>query len=116
MYDCCDVYHLATGEQKEGEMLALQNLAQTAGEAIATLFLGWGLQLFGYTGGEAVTPFLQKVIWSFGTIVPGIFIAISMIFLLGYNLTRKDFDEVTQAIADRDEGKEIDMSRFDHLI
>lgn len=116
MYDCCDVYHLATGEQKEGEMLALQNLAQTAGEAIATLLLGWGLQLFGYTGGEAVTPFLQKVIWSFGTIVPGIFIAISMIFLLGYNLTRKDFDEVTQAIADRDEGKEIDMSKFDHLI
>ena len=116
MYDCCDVYTLATGEQKEGEMLALQNLAQTAGEAIATLFLGWGLQLFGYTGAENATPFLQKVIWSFGTIVPGIFIAVSMIFLLGYNLTRKDFDEVTQAIEDRKEGKEIDMSRFDHLI
>ena len=116
MYDCCDVYHLATGEQKEGEMLALQNLAQTAGEAIATLLLGWGLQLFGYTGGEAVTDFMSKVIWSFGTIIPGIFIAISLIFLFGYNLTRKDFDEVTQAIEDRKEGKEVDMTKFDHLI
>ena len=116
MYDCCDVYTLATGEQKEGEMLALQNLAQTVGEAIATLFLGWGLQIFGYTGAANVTPFLQKVIWSFGTIVPGIFVAVSMIFLLGYNLTRKDFEEVKQAIEDRNEGKEIDMSKFDHLL
>ena len=28
----------------------------------------------------------------------------------------KDFDDMTQAIEDRKEGKEIDLSRFDHLI
>ena len=39
-----------------------------------------------------------------------------MIFLAKYNLTRKDFDEVKKAISDRKEGKEIDMSKFDHLI
>ena len=116
MYDCCDVYTLKTGEQKEGEMLALQNLAQTVGEAIATLILGWGLQAFGYTEAGAVTDAIAKAIWSFGTIVPGVCVAIGMIFLVGYKMTRKDFDAVTKAIEDRKEGKEVDMSQFDHLI
>ncbi len=31
-------------------------------------------------------------------------------------MTRKDFDAVTKAIEDRKEGKEVDMSQFDHLI
>jgi hypothetical protein len=39
-----------------------------------------------------------------------------MIFLIRYNLTRDDFEAVKQAIEDRKEGKEIDMSRFEHLI
>ena len=116
MYDCCDVYTLKTGEQKEGGMLALQGLSQTAGAAIASLLLGWGLQLFGYTEASTVTEFTAKGIWSMGTIVPAVFAAVAMIFLFTYNLTRKDFDDMTQAIEDRKEGKEIDLSRFDHLI
>lgn len=116
MYDCCDVYTLATGEQKEGGMLALQNLALTVGEAIATLLFGWGLQFIGYTDAGAVTDSIEKGIWSCGTIFPAVIVGIGLIFLLKYNLTRKDFDEVTKAINDRKEGKEIDMSKFDHLI
>jgi len=116
MYDCCDVYTLATGEEKQGGMMALQALSQTAGAAIASLLLGMGLQLFGYTDAASVTEFTAKGIWSLGTIFPAIFVAISMIFLAKYNLTRKDFDEVKKAINDRKEGKEIDMSKFKHLI
>ena len=116
MYDCCDVYTLKTGEQKEGGMLALQGLSQTAGAAIASLLLGWGLQLFGYTEAATVTEFTAKGIWAMGTIIPAVFAAVAMSFLFTYNLTRKDFDDMTQAIEDRKEGKEIDLSRFDHLI
>ena len=116
MYDCTDVYTLATGEQKEGSMLALQGLAQTMGAAIASLLLGWGLQLIGYTDAASVTDFTAKGIWALGTIVPAILAIIAMIFLVRYNLTRTDFENVRQAIEDQKEGKEIDMSRFDHLI
>lgn len=97
-------------------MLALQGLAQTLGAAFASLFLGWGLQIFGYTDATAVTDFTAKGIWSLGTIIPAVFVVISMIFLIRYNLTRDDFEAVKQAIEDRKEGKEVDMSRFDHLI
>lgn len=116
LYDCCDVYHLATGEQKEGGMMALQYLAQTVGGAIASLLLGWGLELFGYTGAEEVTEFTANGIWALGTIIPAVFVAISMIFLVRYNLTRDNFEAVTKAINDRREGKEIDMTQFDDLI
>lgn len=116
LYDCTDVYTLVTGEQKEGSMLALQGLAQTLGAAFASLFLGWGLQIIGYTEAAAVTEFTAKGIWSLGTIVPAVLVVISMIFLIRYNLTRDDFEAVKQAIEDRKEGKEIDMSRFEHLI
>ncbi len=116
LYDCTDVYTLVTGEQKEGSMLALQGLAQTLGAAFASLLLGWGLQIIGYTEAAAVTEFTAKGIWSLGTIAPAVLVVISMIFLIRYNLTRDDFEAVKQAIEDRKEGKEIDMSRFDHLI
>jgi Na+/melibiose symporter-like transporter len=116
LYDCTDVYTLVTGEQKEGSMLAMQGLAQTLGAAFASLFLGWGLQIIGYTEAAAVTDFVAKGIWSLGTIVPAVLVVISMIFLIRYNLTRDDFEAVKQAIEDRKEGKEIDMSRFEHLI
>ena len=59
---------------------------------------------------------MAKGIWSLGTIVPAVLVVISMIFLIRYNLTRDDFEAVKQAIEDRKEGKEIDMSRFEHLI
>ncbi len=116
LYDCTDVYTLATGEQKEGGMLALQGLAQTMGAAVASLLLGWGLQLFGYTDAASVTEFTKDGIWFMGTAGPAILVIISMIFLVRYKLTRDDFDNVRQAIADRNEGKEIDMSKFKHLI
>lgn len=116
LYDCCDVYTLVTGEQKEGGMLALQYLAQTVGGAIAALFLGWGLEIFGYTGGSEISSFTADGIWSLCTIIPAVFVAISMIFLFTYNLSREDFDAVTKAIQDKKDGKEVDMSRFKHLI
>lgn len=116
LYDCCNVYTLATGEQKEGGMMALQYLAQTVGSAIASLLLGWGLQLFGYTGTGEVSEFTAKGIWALGTIIPAVFVAISMIFLVKYNLTKDNFNAVTKAINDRKEGKEIDLGQFKHLI
>lgn len=116
LYDCCDVYTLATGEQKEGGMLALQYLAQTVGGAIAALFLGWGLEFFGYTGAETISDTTADGIWMLCTIIPAVFVAVSMIFLCRYNLSRADFEKVQQAIKDRKEGKEVDMSKFKHLI
>ncbi|MCQ2546465.1 MAG: MFS transporter [Clostridia bacterium] len=116
LYDCCDVYTLATGEQKEGGMLALNYLAQTVGSAIAALFLGWGLQLFGYTEAAAVTELAAKGVWSMVTIVPAVFVFLSMVFLAQYNLSKTEFDKVQAAIEDRKAGKEIDLEQFKHLI
>ena len=116
MYDCTDVYTLAAGEKKEGSMLALQGLAQTLGAALASLLLGWGLQIIGYTYAATASEFAKDGIWFMGTAGPAILVLISMFFLVRYNLTRKDFEDVRQAIKDREEGKEIDMSKFDYLI
>ena len=116
LYDCCNVYTLATGEQKEGGMLALQYLAQTIGGAIAALLLGWGLQLFGYSEAATVSAFTAKGVLALGTVVPAVFVGISMIFLVKYNLTREKYEEVIAAIEDRKDGKEIDMTRFEDLI
>jgi len=116
LYDCTNVNTLATGEQREGGMLALQYLAQTLGGALAALLLGWGLQFGGYTEAAAISHSTMLVVWALVTIVPAILVAISMIFLGKYNLSRKKYERVIQAIADRDEGKEIDLSEFDDII
>lgn len=116
LYDCTTVNTLATGEQREGGMLALQYLAQTLGGAFAALLLGWGLQIGGYTGAAEISQTTTTVVWALITIIPAVFVAVSMIFLGRYNLTKEKYEQVLEAISDRDAGKEIDLSQFNDII
>lgn len=116
IYDCCDVYELATGERKEGGIMATALLAQTFGSACASLVYGWLLKLIHYDGMSVPTGDTLNGILMMNTLAPSVFMAISLVFLLRYKMTQEKFDAVKQAIHDKKEGNAVDMTQFKDLI
>lgn len=116
VYDCCDVYELATGERREGGIMAVAQLAQTLGSAVASLATGWLLTAFGYTGTGVETSETLQGILSMGTIIPAVIVAVSMIFLFRYKMTQERFQQVLDAVVARKEGREVNLDEFKDLI
>ena len=116
LYDCCDIYELATGERKEGGLMAMALLAQTLGSAFASLVFGWLMQAIKYDGLGVPDASQMQGILAINTIVPAVLMLVALFILLRYKMTGEKFEAVKQAIADRKEGKDVDMSQFKDII
>lgn len=116
LYDCCDIFELVTCERKEGNMMAMAQLAQTLATAVASLLFGWLMQAIRYDGMSIANEAQMQGILTINTLVPGVIMLISVIVLMRYKLTKEKFDAVKGAIEDRKAGKEVDMAQFKDIV
>jgi GPH family glycoside/pentoside/hexuronide:cation symporter len=118
IYDCCEVFELVTGDRREGGILALSQLIQAIGGAISTALLGFVLASYGYNemGMGEVTAQGKTGILTSVTIIPAIFVAVSLLFLLRYRMTKVRYDAVMAAIEKKKEGIEPNLSDFSDLV
>ena len=115
IYDCCDIYELATGERNEGSIMAVSGLSQTIASALGGLVFGMMLTFIGYDSANITEETLQGIL-TLVTIVPAIAAIASLLVLSLYKVTPKRFQDVQDALNDRRAGKEIDLNEFKDLI
>ena len=116
IYDCVELSELVSGERREGGILALSQLAQTLGGALASLIMGFVLSSFGYSGSGIEAETAKTGILLNSTLLPAILTAVSVFLLARYKVNKSRFDAVKQAIEDRKAGIEPKMDDFKDLI
>jgi len=116
LYDLCEVYNLRTGLKAEGGIIAVASFIQGLGGALGGLGTGWILTIFRYQGTGAETAFTLKGILALNTLIPAILMAISLISLAKYSLSRQRFAAVTKALEARDNGQEPDLAGIEDLV
>lgn len=114
--DCVDVTELSTGKRMDGVIFGIVAFLQKASGALGAALLGVLLTAIGYSDAEVQSPETVMGIKNvFGFLVGGLYVVASII-VLKYPLSKKKHDRVVEAIAERKQGKEIDMSEFKDLI
>jgi sugar (glycoside-pentoside-hexuronide) transporter len=114
--DCVDVTELSTGKRMDGIIFGTVAFLQKASGALGAALLGILLTFIGYSDAAVQTPeTLAGIKNIFGFLVGGLYL-VSVIIVFKYPLTKKKHDRVREAIVERREGKEVDMSEFKDLI
>ena len=114
--DCVDVTELSTGKRMDGIVFGTVAFLQKASGALGAALLGTLLTAIGYSDVEIQSPeTLAGIKNVFGFLVGGLYL-VTVIIVLKYPLNKKKHDRVCEAIEERKQGKEIDMSEFEDLI
>lgn len=114
--DCVDVTELSSGKRIDGIVFGSVAFLQKASGAIGVAFLGTLLTVIGYSDVEVQSPeTLSGLKNVFGFLVGGLYL-LTVILVAKYPLTKKRHDRVIEAMEERRQGKEIDMSEFKDLI
>lgn len=114
--DCVDVTELSTGKRIDGVIYGVVAFVQKSSGAIGVALLGILLTAIGYADVDVQSAeTLSGLKNVFGFLVGGLYI-LTVIIVAKYPLTKKRHDRVIEAINERRQGKEIDMSEFKDLI
>lgn len=114
--DCVDVTELSSGKRIDGIVFGSVAFLQKASGAIGVAFLGTLLTIIGYSDVEVQSPeTLAGLKNVFGFLVGGLYL-FTIILVAKYPLSKKRHDRVIEAMEERRQGKEIDMSEFKDLI
>jgi Na+/melibiose symporter-like transporter len=102
--DCIAYDTARTGRRQAGVFTGLWTAGETLGLAVGPFIFGLVLQLFGYVKSDTGTPLPQSGTAELGvllgfTVVPGVIVALAMLFLRTYDLTTAQVEEVEQAAA-----------------
>lgn len=116
VYDVAEVDEYINGKRREGGILALAQFFQKFGGAVATSLAGIILGMVGYTGSGMESAETIKGILMIHTILPGIIILVSMLFLLKFPLNKAKFDAIKVAIEARNKGEEYSTEAFKDCI
>lgn len=117
LYDVCEVDELVSGQQRQGSIVSLQSLVESASEAIGMLALGFVLELAGFNADLAVQS-ESALFWVSNcfTIVPVIFIVASAVFVYIYPITSKNFARIIEAVEAQRRGVKPDLEQFKDII
>lgn len=114
--DCVDVTELSSGKRIDGIVFGTVAFLQKASGALGAALLGILLTTIGYSDAAVQTPeTLEGLRNIFGFLVGGLYL-VSVIIVSKYPLSKKKHDRVTEAIAERKQGKAIDLAEFKDLI
>ncbi|QIB69234.1 MFS transporter [Aminipila butyrica] len=117
IYDVCEVDELASGKQRQGTIVSLQAMAESISEAIGLLLLGNMLQWAGFDGNAAVQqPTALLWVENAFTLIPGIFMFLSVYAIYKYPITRKSFNRVLTAVEKKRAGEEVDLASFKDVL
>ena len=115
--DCVDVTELTSGKRVDGVIFGVVAFIQKACGALGAAVLGTLLTVIGYDAAAATqtADALSGLKYMYALLCGGIYL-ITVLIILKYPLSRQKHDRVRQAIAERKQGKEIDMSEFKDLV
>ena len=116
-YDTTEVDEFVNGKRREGILVAYMSFAQKVGTAGSTLLIGIILQYVQYNGTAATqsTSAVNGLI-SLYTWIPAVFIAISVICVCIYPITKKRYDALVNALELKKAGKEYSTDGFKELL
>ncbi|MPN64832.1 hypothetical protein SDC9_212609 [bioreactor metagenome] len=116
-YDTTEVDEFVNGKRREGVLVSYMSFAQKIGGAVAMWISGLILQFVQYDGTSATqTPLAQSGIIAMYTWIPAIFLALSVLSVFIYPLTKKKHDLISRALELKKQGKPYSTEGFDDLI
>ncbi len=106
IYDVCEVDELVNGKQRQGTIVSLQAISESLSEAVGLIVLGNMLQWAGFDG-HAATQQETALFWvdNAFTIIPGIFMILSVLMIYKYPITRERFDRILKAVERKRKGE-----------
>ena len=116
IYDVCEVDELVNNKRRGGLVISLQSLSESIANAIGLQLVGLILNFSGFDGSVSVQTesALHWISLSF-SVIPALFMVASIICIVKYPVTKKMYLNVVDALELRNDGKDIDMSRFKKL-
>lgn len=101
-YDLVEVVEINCGRRLEGALASLQTILQQVAGSIGMLIWGWVLAFGGFDATANVqTESALDSILSLSTIIPGIGVLLSAIFVLVYPISREKFILIQKALEDK---------------
>jgi GPH family glycoside/pentoside/hexuronide:cation symporter len=102
LYDICEYDELETGNRRQGTIVSLQSVAEALSQAVAMQFLGIVLELAGFNGESPMqTPAALEWIGNSLTIIPAVFMILTVIMIYRYPITKKKFEEIQEELRNR---------------
>lgn len=126
-YDLVELDEFKTGERRESAITALPQLIQKFGSAFGILLAGQLLSAYGYdssqdtAGKESLIvqisdPKIIDGMENISTLIPAAFLAVSIIMLFFYPMTRKNVSKLMTALKAKREGKEYSTEGLEKLL
>lgn len=116
-YDLVEVDEFINGKRRESMITAFPQFFQKFGAAIGMWITGQVLEMNGYVGTLSVQPDSAKnAIENIATVIPCVFLAISLVGLILYPVTKERFALLMKKVEDKRAGKEPDTVGIEKLI
>ncbi|MBQ7741159.1 MAG: MFS transporter [Eubacterium sp.] len=126
-YDLVELNEFKTGQRKESTITALPQLVQKFGSAFGILLAGQLLSVFGYDSSKDVAgkeSLFTKVtdakiingMENISTIIPAALLAVSIICLIVYPMTRKRFEALMLQLEKKRNGEEYSTQGFENIL
>ncbi len=117
IYDVCEVDELISGQRREGIIMSVQSLAEALSSAAAVQVLGIILGLSGFNGNASVqTELTLNWIGNCFTIIPAIFMLLTIIMVIKYPITKKRYILMQLALEKKNKGEEYEEEELKKLI
>ncbi len=126
-YDLVELNEFKTGERRESTITALPQLVQKFGSAFGILMAGQLLSAYGYDASNDVAgseslfakvtdPEIINGMENISTIIPAAFLAVSIISVIIYPMTRKRFNALMVQLEKKRAGEEYTDEGFEKLL
>ncbi len=116
IYDVCEADELINRKERAGMVISLQALAEALSEGIGLQLMGIILSLAGFSGNAEVQTATARYWTGMSlTIIPAVFMALSVVCVIRYPITKKVYSDVLDALARRKVGEEPDLEHFRKL-
>lgn len=126
-YDLVELNEFKTGERRESTITALPQLVQKFGSAFGILMAGQLLSAYGYDASNDVAgseslfakvtdPGIINGMENISTLIPAVFLAISIISVILYPMTRKRFNSLMVQLEKKRAGEQYSTKGFEKLL
>lgn len=116
IYDVSEVDELVYNKKRTGLVISLQSLSESLANAIGVQILGVMLSAAGFNGDVQVQSDAALLCTHVSfTVVPAVFMGISIVMIIKYPVTREVYQKVLAALKAREAGETVDMEAFKNL-
>lgn len=116
-YDLVEVDEFVNGKRREGAITAVPQLVQKFGAAVGVWLAGAMLAAYGYDANlSAQSAATVGGIENIGTVIPAAFLAVSIVGLIVYPITKARFEKLRAALELKRAGQVYSTEGFEKLV